>query len=507
MPSKSSLETIVSIVAAQSKASRMEQMKKNSSNKSQNLRHNSSISRRVLLPTFAILMLVIFLFGVCFGQQTGQLPGSSSSSSSASTSNHRGNRNDSNQKNNVQSNNYAASVSLLTSSSSSSSGSSQSNNPLVSTNRKQSFAGIPYLEKKSSSFSFSKPIEKLFASSSKTINSLNIDPTTSSAAYYNHASKNYPYSGGSSSNSHYSPYLMPISNYYTGSSATVSSLSPSASSPYQYTHYYSQAAESNLKPQHSQDSSTSNDQTKTSSTNQSFSKLNLTNPEDQERLLQQLRLAMLYNQLAALQQYRAAYGGVGGAGYSSYPYSAYPNTVSSLYDYYGLGSKDFNMELGGSKSNDNHNSTSASSFLDSNESGSMTSATQTKASTTASASEIANNAAQLQALAAMLAYRQQLQQMYGGSLGSGSAISGASYGLGASSLGLGSGGFGYPSSLYGGAGAYGSGYGSSGLGSAYSSLYGSSMPTGSGMLSSLAGGLSSLGSGLGVLSTLGMLFG
>ena len=331
----------------------------------------------------------------------------------------------------------------------------------------------------------------------------------------------------------YSPYLMPISNYYTGSSSTVSAtITRSPSSPYQYTHYYTQA-ENNMP------SSSIQDQKVLKTPNSIINNIkmaNLTNDADEtataaaeDRLAKQLQLALLYNQLLALQQYRTAlYGSTAGSGltgYSGYQYG-FPNTISSLYNY--LAGQDMNLELSPTTS-------ASSSIASSSTGGSNTGSSETKNTVSATnGKEVQedlpslSDETQLQALSSLLSYRQQLASMYGGGM-YGSGL-GSSYGTGpGSSLsslyggGLGKGGFGYPSTLYGS--SYGSIGGNSMGGSSFSSLYGSAMPTGvGGIMSSLAGGLSSLtggsgfgtgsvgsgrgGGGLGVLNSLGtMLFG
>ncbi|OTF80021.1 hypothetical protein BLA29_008894, partial [Euroglyphus maynei] len=281
---------------------------------------------------------------------------------------------------------------------------------------------------------------------------------------------------------------MPISNYYTGSSSTVSAtIARSPRSPYQYTHYNSQA-ENNMMPS----SSIQDKVLKTSSSNNKSVNGSIIDADDstaaaEERLAKQLQMALLQSQILALQQYRSPlFGsnvGQGLAGYSGYQYG-FPNTMSSLYNY--LAGPDTNLEL--------LPTTSASSISSAKtgERENIASATNGKESRDPLNDPLSlSDEAQLQALVSMINYRQQLSSMYGGHMfgnGMGPGYS-SNYGSGSGSSMYGNGnGFGLST-------LFGSGYGN-GMGSSLSSLYGSAMPTGAGgVLSSLAGGLSSLTGG------------
>nr|XP_027203215.1 cell wall protein IFF6-like isoform X2 [Dermatophagoides pteronyssinus] len=463
-------------------------------NRSNNIDLGTISSPKFVLTLITMLTFTIFLmmFGVVFGQQTGQIPANTSSSpSSSGAGNHKNETSSSTSLNHKpsisNSNNYAASISLLTS---------------INNNHK------PNLNQNS---------DKLYSIGSKS-DSISTPVYGSKQSI---ADNNNEQNGQQQT---YSPYLMPISNYYTGSSSTVSAtIARSPRSPYQYTHYNSQA-ESNMP------SSIQDKMLKTNSNhNNNGTDDNIA--ATQERLSKQLQMALLYNQLLQLQQqYRPSlYGsnlGSGLAGYSGYQYG-FPNSISSLYNYLANG-PDMNLELLPTTSATSVNPSSSAS-ASSHSSSTLSSPSNPEAD---DAPSLADEAIQLQALASLLNYRTQLASMYGGSMygsGYGSGY-GSSLGSGLGS-GYGSGSGSTMSSLYGGSGGstfggfpstlFGSGYGNH-MGSTLSSLYGSAMPAGAGgVLSSLAGGLSSLtggsggagasggggGGGFGVLNTLGMLFG
>ena len=293
----------------------------------------------------------------------------------------------------------------------------------------------------------------------------------------------------------YSPYMMPISNYYTGSSQPSSgaSTASSSSSPYQYTSYahnqqQQQSASSILKPNllslkdRLLKAASSNRQNTTKTDNEN------------EKLQKQLQVALVYQQLMALQQYRSLFGG---SSNSFGGYGDYPGSMAALYQSY-------------------YQQPQAEASSDSLVSALLPTTSEDTSAAASNKSPVTSEkptTEQLErALAATVAYRQQLA-LYAQKLGGGSGA--GSYGVGgvSSLYGSGPGGFGYPSGIY--SGAYGNA-GGFGYGGNYgaSSLYGAATPsTGTGgMLSSLTGGLSALTGGgntggLGLLSSLGLLFG